>query len=112
MFFTAKKRCSRQKGVWPRAASRKNQFYREPFVVDGKTLFCPEQLLAKSFFFYGRRENDLCRKFKPNFESVINSNKKLIIKFHYFSRCTTFVWVNSSFDKVIIILFTKPISLV
>jgi hypothetical protein len=51
MFFTAKKRCSRQKGVLPRAASGKNQFYRQSFVVDGKMLFCREQLLAKSFFF-------------------------------------------------------------
>jgi hypothetical protein len=112
-----------------------NVLHGKKTLLTAKKEFCQERqaakinfivsllwLTAKCYFaesgswqrasFYGRRENDLCRKFKPKFEPVINSNKKLIIKFHYFSRCTTFIWVNSSFDKVIIILFTKPISLV
>jgi hypothetical protein len=65
---------SRQKNSLPIAAHGKNTVCCEPFVADGKMLFCREQLTAKSFFaaslFSGLRGNDLHHKLKTNFEAL------------------------------------------
>jgi hypothetical protein len=43
-------------------------------------------------------------------QSLFKATKSCQIK--KFSRCTTFIWVACSFDKVVVILFTEHISLI